>query len=98
MHLQSGVHHSICDEGTQECVQTHVLDPLPVEAHTTLGMSNIFLYIAVYIMYFLAMALHCQHNKHIILSGVDNCTTIQFAFLTVAAAAGFDLRMEVSYM
>lgn len=49
-------------------------------------------------MYFLAMALYCQYNKHIILSGVDNCTTIHFSFLTVTAAAGFDLRIESTYM
>lgn len=53
------------------------------------GMSNIFLYIAVYIMYFLAMALHCQYNKHIILPGVDNCTTIQFTFFNGHSSSWF---------
>lgn len=85
------------DEGIQECFQKPCAGSITCSgAHTTQGMSNIFLYIAVYIMYFLAMALHRQYNKHIILSGKDNRTFIQVSsgfFITVAAAAGFDLKM-----
>lgn len=61
----AGTHPNPC-AGSITCTQ----------AGATCGMTNIFLYIAVNIMYFLAMALHCQCNKHIILSSTDNCAII----------------------